>query len=236
MIQGHALAQHRQRQPGWTNLIDRRAGSNWARHRGLGRGRSVQVRQWRRCVAADLRSCGAASIGDVKINQTNPDIIWVGTGESGPQPAAWGDGVYKSTDSAFKNVGLKDSFNIGRIILHPGIRTSCGWRPSAISTARSAAEAYSRPPTAAPRGSSRLEGLPNDPQTGAIDMVIDPRRQRSYASRSGSIRYPWRLNSGPTAASSRHERRPQLDQRRRPCRPATWARSDWPSRERTRRS
>src|SRR5687767_7196020 len=61
---------------------------------------------------------GAASIGDVKINQTNPDIIWVGTGEEcGRNSAAWGDGIYKSTDggATFNNVGLKDTFNIGKI-------------------------------------------------------------------------------------------------------------------------
>ena len=37
---------------------------------------------------------GAASIGDVRINQKNPQIIWVGTGEEcGRNSAAWGDGV-----------------------------------------------------------------------------------------------------------------------------------------------
>ena len=42
---------------------------------------------------------GAASIGDVKIYQKNPNIIWVGTGEGRQRnSAAWGDGVYKSTD------------------------------------------------------------------------------------------------------------------------------------------
>ena len=68
---------------------------------------------------------GAASIGDVRINQKNPQIIWVGTGEEcGRNSAAWGDGVYKSTDggATFKNVGLKESYNIGKIVLHPDHR------------------------------------------------------------------------------------------------------------------
>src|SRR5262245_3651215 len=55
----------------------------------------------------------AVSIGDVRINQKNPNIIWVGTGEEcGRNSAAWGDGIYKSTDGGanFTNVGLKDSF------------------------------------------------------------------------------------------------------------------------------
>ena len=65
---------------------------------------------------------GAASIGDVKINQQDPRIIWVGTGEEcGRNSAAWGDGVYKSIDGGanFTRVGLEDSYNIGKIVLHP---------------------------------------------------------------------------------------------------------------------
>src|SRR5918993_1744063 len=65
---------------------------------------------------------GAASIGDVRINQKNPNIIWVGTGEEcGRNSAAWGDGIYKSTDGGktFTHMGLRDSFNIGSVVLHP---------------------------------------------------------------------------------------------------------------------
>jgi hypothetical protein len=65
---------------------------------------------------------GAASIGDVAIFQMDPDIIWIGTGEEcGRNSAAWGDGVYKSTDGGktFTNVGLKDTFNIGSVVVHP---------------------------------------------------------------------------------------------------------------------
>jgi photosystem II stability/assembly factor-like uncharacterized protein len=65
---------------------------------------------------------GAASIGEVRINQQNPNIIWVGTGEEcGRNSAAWGDGVYKSSDGGvtFTRMGLEDTFNIGSILLHP---------------------------------------------------------------------------------------------------------------------
>src|SRR5688572_27514726 len=65
---------------------------------------------------------GSASIGDVKIFQPNPEIIWIGTGEEcGRNSAAWGDGVYKSTDGGktFVNVGLENTYNIGQIALHP---------------------------------------------------------------------------------------------------------------------
>ena len=56
---------------------------------------------------------GAASIGDVTIHQADPRIIWVGTGEEcGRNTAAWGNGVYKSTDGgeSFRHMGLHHRF------------------------------------------------------------------------------------------------------------------------------
>jgi S1-C subfamily serine protease/photosystem II stability/assembly factor-like uncharacterized protein len=62
------------------------------------------------------------SIGDVAVCQTNPDIVWVGTGEANPRNSvSYGDGVYKSTDGGktWTNMGLKKSFSIGKILIHP---------------------------------------------------------------------------------------------------------------------
>ncbi|MEM7475349.1 MAG: PDZ domain-containing protein [Planctomycetota bacterium] len=62
------------------------------------------------------------SIGDVQVSQSNPDILWVGTGESNPRnSSSWGDGVYKSTDggATWTNMGLKKIFQTGRIAIHP---------------------------------------------------------------------------------------------------------------------
>lgn len=62
------------------------------------------------------------SIACVTLAPTNPNTVWVGTGENNNQRAvAYGDGVYKSVDGgkSFKNMGLKTSEHIGNIIVHP---------------------------------------------------------------------------------------------------------------------
>ncbi len=62
------------------------------------------------------------SIGDVTISQTNPDLVWVGTGESNNrQSTSWGSGVYKSTDggTTLQFMGLGNSKHINRIVIDP---------------------------------------------------------------------------------------------------------------------
>jgi photosystem II stability/assembly factor-like uncharacterized protein len=65
---------------------------------------------------------GSYSIGWITIDPKNPSIVWVGSGENNSQrAAAYGDGVYKSEDGGhtFRNVGLKNSEHIGRIVVDP---------------------------------------------------------------------------------------------------------------------
>ena len=65
---------------------------------------------------------GSFSTSCVEFAPSNPNTIWVGTGENNNQRSvAYGDGVYKSVDGgkSFKNMGLKKSEHIGNIIIHP---------------------------------------------------------------------------------------------------------------------
>ena len=64
----------------------------------------------------------STAIGAVAVAPSNPDIVWVGTGESNIFRSSYtGVGMYKSTDNAktFQHMGLTDTGTIGRIVIHP---------------------------------------------------------------------------------------------------------------------
>ncbi len=70
------------------------------------------------------------SIGDIAIAPSDPDIIWVGTGEAnagGGSMAYDGFGIYKSTNagSAWEHIGLENSGSIGRLVVHPSDPQIC---------------------------------------------------------------------------------------------------------------
>jgi len=65
---------------------------------------------------------GSYSIGTVVLDPKNPNVVWVGTGENNSQRSVgYGDGVYRSEDGgkSWKNVGLKNSEHIGKIVIDP---------------------------------------------------------------------------------------------------------------------
>jgi S1-C subfamily serine protease/photosystem II stability/assembly factor-like uncharacterized protein len=62
------------------------------------------------------------SIGAIATDPNDLETVWVGTGEANPRNSvSYGNGVYKSTDGGktWKHKGLKDSYQIGRVIVHP---------------------------------------------------------------------------------------------------------------------
>ncbi len=143
---------------------------------------------------------GASSIGDVAICQTNPDIIWVGTGEKNPRNSiAWGDGIYKSTDGgkSFSNMGLKDTHSIAKIILHPE-------NPDKVYVAAighlwgySGTRGLYMTTDGGNSWKKLTNGLPDDGKTGAIELIMDPSNPDIlYVGFWQRLRQPYRFDSG----------------------------------------
>ncbi|HWN43474.1 MAG TPA: glycosyl hydrolase, partial [Thermoanaerobaculia bacterium] len=62
------------------------------------------------------------SIGEITLDPTNPEVVWVGTGENvSGRHVGWGDGVYRSRDGGrtWQRMGLPRSEHIGRILVDP---------------------------------------------------------------------------------------------------------------------
>lgn len=72
--------------------------------------------------AAVFDGVTTGSMGAVAVTPSNPDVVWVGSGESNNlRSSSWGDGIYKSTDagSTWTHMGLPQSQHIARILVHP---------------------------------------------------------------------------------------------------------------------
>ena len=63
------------------------------------------------------------SIGDIAVSESDPNVLYVGTGEHAVRGVmtSYGDGVYKSVDggTTWKNIGLEQSRHISEICIHP---------------------------------------------------------------------------------------------------------------------
>ena len=65
---------------------------------------------------------GSASIGDIAIDPTNENVVYIGTGEpNNRQTSTFGDGIYKSSDGGrtFAHIGLRETQTIARIAIDP---------------------------------------------------------------------------------------------------------------------
>jgi photosystem II stability/assembly factor-like uncharacterized protein len=62
------------------------------------------------------------SIGCVTLDPSNPDVVWIGTGENvSGRHVGWGDGIYKSLDGGdtWEQMGLEQSEHLGKIVVDP---------------------------------------------------------------------------------------------------------------------
>lgn len=143
---------------------------------------------------------GTANIGDIAVFQPDPDIVWVGTGESCTRNSVgWGDGVYKSTDGGetFVNVGLRDTHHIGEVITHPSDPDIVYVAAQGHLWGHSGERGLFKTTDGGRTWRKLTNGLPDDGRTGATDVKMDPNNPNVlYAAFWERLRRPYRFDSG----------------------------------------
>ena len=137
------------------------------------------------------------SIGAIDISRTDPDILYVGTGEHALRgDVSHGDGVYKSTDGgkSWSNVGLKETRQIPRIIIHPT-------DPDIVYVAALGHFAGPNPERGVFRttdgGATWQRVLFQDEASGVVDLIMDRKNpELLYAATWEVRRFPWGIRSG----------------------------------------
>jgi len=137
-------------------------------------------------------SIATASIGDIAIDPSNHDVVWVGTGEANIfRSSNAGCGVYKTSDGGktWVNTGLENTFTIGRIRVNPKnpdivyvAATGHEWTPNADRGLFKTTDG----------GRSWNKILYVDENTGANDLVLDPLDPETiYCSTWERMRLKW---------------------------------------------
>jgi photosystem II stability/assembly factor-like uncharacterized protein len=132
------------------------------------------------------------SIGDIAIAPSNPNTIYVGSGEGIQRPdLSVGDGIYKSTDAGktWQNIGLKDGQQIGGIAIDPTndniVFVAVLGHPYGPNTERGVFRTIDG-------GKTWTRVLYKDENTGAIQVTIDPNNPKIiYADLWAGRQGPW---------------------------------------------
>ncbi len=137
------------------------------------------------------------AIGAIGIAPSDPNVIYVGTGEpSLRNDITFGNGMYKSTDAglSWKHIGLEDTQHISKVVVDPR-------NPNIVLVA---AVGHASGPNAE-RGVFKSEDggatwkkvLFKDDKSGAIDLVMDPSNSHIFFAALYQIyRAPWILEAG----------------------------------------
>jgi photosystem II stability/assembly factor-like uncharacterized protein len=140
----------------------------------------------------------SSSIGSLGVCQSNPDVVYIGGGETQFRGnIIQGDGVYKTVDGGQKwehLTDLRDSQAIARIRLHP---TNCD-----IVYAAVLGQVYNEHPQrgifkSSDGGKTWRRTLFRDTKTGGVDIAIDPKNPNViFAGLWEANRTPWSMSSG----------------------------------------
>ncbi len=137
------------------------------------------------------------SIGAIAIQQDNPSVVWVGTGEGNPRNSLnGGDGLYKTLDGGktWKKVGLDKTRHIHRIIIDPK-------NPNTVYVGAIGSPWGEHPERGVYKttdgGASWERILFVDNKTGCAELVMDPSNpNKLFANMWEHRRHPWTFNSG----------------------------------------
>jgi photosystem II stability/assembly factor-like uncharacterized protein len=140
---------------------------------------------------------GTSAIGSLAIAPSNPNLVYVGTGEACIRGnISHGDGVYKTLDGGktWTNVGLRDSRAIGKLIVDPQnadiVFVAALGHPFGPNSERGIFRTRDG-------GKTWEKVLYKDENTGGIDLAFDPHNSNIvFASLWEARRTPWSLVSG----------------------------------------
>ena len=142
------------------------------------------------------------SMGDIAISESDPNVIYVGTGEHAVRGVmtSYGDGVYKSTDGgkSWKNIGLEKTRHISDLVIHP--------QNSDVVLVAAQGPVHGASPDrgvykSTDGGATWKKTLFVDDNTGISSLSMDMTNPRIlYAATWPHRRYPWKVESGPNAA------------------------------------
>jgi photosystem II stability/assembly factor-like uncharacterized protein len=143
------------------------------------------------------------SVGALAVAPSNPDVIYVGSGEGLRRPdLSVGDGIYKSSDAGrtWQHVGLPDAQQIGAILVDPRdpqrVFVAALGHPYGPNSQRGVFRSGDG-------GATWQKVLYKDENTGAIDLLFDPTNaQVIFAAMWASRRPPWTTGGSYGAAGS----------------------------------
>lgn len=141
------------------------------------------------------------SIGDIAVSESDPNVVYVGTGEHAVRGVmtSFGNGVYKSTDAGktWTNVGLEKTRHISDVIISPqDHNTIFIGAQGAVHGPSKERGVYK----STDGGKTWNKTLFIDENTGISSLVMDMTNPRIlYAASWKHRRYPWTIESGPTS-------------------------------------
>ena len=150
--------------------------------------------QWRPVTDGKIRS---SSVGAVAVSESNPDVIYIGMGETCFRGNIMqGDGVYRSTDAGktWQHLGLSETHAISKIRVHPKNPDVAFVAAFGHPYGRNAERGVYK---TADGGKTWRKVLFRDDRTAAIDISLDPNNPDVlYAALWEAYRTPWTMSSG----------------------------------------